>query len=350
MVRSNVRNPEAFVAFQKGIELHLGAHRDLPQLPTLAEANTYFERAVELEPNFYSAYLAHTDLFTHTLIDFATGDLHVADLDELALSDARRALEADLDAGIRSAPDPARRTNTEYDQALLLGNWRGLSGLTDRMLEGDEDCAVPEWHQLTSFAFGRAAEALRDYEAVTACDPLLSRTRLHRALGSIWAKEFDRAIRIAGPEGGDTGSYSMSTAYTDALIAAGRVDEVQSFIDTQVRDANLAQAITASVAAIRGDAASASRIVSDYIEASGGSGRERISFAARTGDRNTANEVAAFIDSRPFGYIPLLQAIYFCFCGAPFDLEATPTFAAMLDESGLPWPPEKVIDWPLKDW
>jgi len=70
----------------------------------------------------------------------------------------------------------------------------------------------------------------------------------------------------------------------------------------------------------------------------------------RVGDRDTANETAALIDSRPFGYIPLLQAIYFCVCGSPFDLEATPTFARMLDESGLPWPPEKVIDWPLKDW
>ena len=350
MMRSNVRNAEAFVAFQKGIELHLRAHRDLPQLPTLAEANTYLERAVELEPDFYSAYLAHTDLYTHTLIDFATGDPHVADLDEQALSDARRALEADLDAGIRSAPDPARRTNTEYDQALLLGNWRGLAGLTNRMLEGDDDCALPEWHQLTSFAFGRAAEALRDYESITACDPLLSRTRLHRAFGSIWAKEFDRAIRIAGPEGGDTDSYSMSTAYTDALIAAGRVDEVESFIDTQVRDAKLAQTITASVATIKGDADDAARIVSEIFETSDLTARDRITFAARIGDRNSANEAAAFIDSRPFGYIPLLQAIYFCFCGAPFDLDATPTFAAMLDESGLPWPPEKVIDWPLKDW
>ena len=350
MAISNVRNPEAFVAFQKGLELHYQAHGFLPQLPTLARANTFFERAVELEPDFYSAYLAHTDLYTHTLIDFATGDPHVADLDEQALADAREALEADLDAGIRSAPDQARRTNTEYDQALLLGNWRGLAGLTDRMLEGDEDCAVPEWHNLTTFAFGRATAALRDYSAVTACDPLQSRTRFHRAHGILWSKDFDAAIKVAGPEGGDESSSSLSKTYADALIAAGRIDEVESFVDTQVRDANVAKGITASVAAFSGDAAGATRIVAELFDASGGFARERIQLAARMGDRDAANEAAAFIDSRPFGYIPLLQAIYFCFCGAPFDLEATPTFAAMLDESGLPWPPEKVIDWPLKDW
>jgi hypothetical protein len=71
---------------------------------------------------------------------------------------------------------------------------------------------------------------------------------------------------------------------------------------------------------------------------------------SETYDRDTANEEAAFIDSRPFGYIALLQRIYFCNCGAPFDLEATPTLAKMLKESGLPWPPESVVDWPLKNW
>ena len=347
MAITNVRNPEAFVAFQKGIELHYLAHGFRPQLPTLAEANVFFERAVELEPGFYSAYLAHTDLYTHTLIDFATGELQV---DEHTLADARRALEADLEAGIRSAPDQARRTNTEYDQAILLGNWRGLAGLTDRMLKGDEDCSVPEWHNLTTVAFGKATEALRDYNAVVACDPLESRTRFHRAQGTIWTKDFEEAIRIASPERGDSASRSLSGTYADALIGAGRVDEVQSFIDTQVRDAELAQMIMASVAAIKGDAAGAAQIVAEIFEASDLSARERITFAARSGDRESANEAAAFIDGRPFGHVPLLQAIYFCFCGAPFDLEATPTFAAMLEESGLPWPPEKIIDWPLKNW
>jgi hypothetical protein len=72
--------------------------------------------------------------------------------------------------------------------------------------------------------------------------------------------------------------------------------------------------------------------------------------AARRGDRDAANALAASIDSRPYGYIPLLQLIYFCGCGAPFDLEATPTLARMLDVSGLAWPPPNTVDWPLKDW
>jgi hypothetical protein len=53
---------------------------------------------------------------------------------------------------------------------------------------------------------------------------------------------------------------------------------------------------------------------------------------------------------RPFGHMVLLQAIYACLCGAPFDLESTPVFSALLADSGLRWPPEQPFELPLKDW
>jgi hypothetical protein len=46
----------------------------------------------------------------------------------------------------------------------------------------------------------------------------------------------------------------------------------------------------------------------------------------------------------------LMLATLWCYCGAPFDLEATPNFAAKLREGDLPWPPRSPIDFPLKDW
>ncbi len=46
----------------------------------------------------------------------------------------------------------------------------------------------------------------------------------------------------------------------------------------------------------------------------------------------------------------LLGAVYFCRCGAPFDLDVTPKLAARLEEAGLAWPPASPVHWPLKDW
>jgi adenylate cyclase len=69
--------------------------------------------------------------------------------------------------------------------------------------------------------------------------------------------------------------------------------------------------------------------------------------SAQAGDRETANRIAAEIDARPAGPLLLLVPIFFCRCGAPFDLETTPNFAARLAEAGLAWPPASPVDWYL---
>ena len=71
---------------------------------------------------------------------------------------------------------------------------------------------------------------------------------------------------------------------------------------------------------------------------------------ARIGDREATNRIAAQIDEDPFGSAALTGLVLWCMCGAPWDLEVTPNFAADLEEGGLHWPPPSPIKWPLKDW
>ena len=68
--------------------------------------------------------------------------------------------------------------------------------------------------------------------------------------------------------------------------------------------------------------------------------------AALTGDRATANRLAAEIDAQPGGGLVLAVIASDSLCGAPFDLEATPNFKARLAESGLPWPPAQAMKFP----
>jgi hypothetical protein len=72
--------------------------------------------------------------------------------------------------------------------------------------------------------------------------------------------------------------------------------------------------------------------------------------AAVVGNREGANAAATRIDSRPGGPFMLLVSSQMCFCGGPFDLDATPNFKARLDESGFPWPPRDPVGYPLKTW
>ena len=99
-----------------------------------------------------------------------------------------------------------------------------------------------------------------------------------------------------------------------------------------------------------GDEPAALRYQEEFLGKHGPNDYISLVMEAGRGNRNEANRLAGLIDSRPFGYMSLMQAIYWCTCGAPFDLEATPVFSSMLAGSGLPWPPAKPLNFPLKDW
>ena len=54
------------------------------------------------------------------------------------------------------------------------------------------------------------------------------------------------------------------------------------------------------------------------------------------GQRDAANRSAAKIDKHHFGPVALWQQAHWCACGAPWDLEATPNFAAKSKRATCP--------------
>ena len=73
-------------------------------------------------------------------------------------------------------------------------------------------------------------------------------------------------------------------------------------------------------------------------------------FEAALGNREAANAIASRIDARFAGPFILAEVVKSCFCGAPFDLEATPNFKKRIEEAGFSWPPVTPINFPAKDW
>jgi hypothetical protein len=71
---------------------------------------------------------------------------------------------------------------------------------------------------------------------------------------------------------------------------------------------------------------------------------------AALGNREAANAYASKLDARFAGPFILAEAVKGCFCGAPFDLEATPNFKQRIEEAGFNWPPESPLKYPAKDW
>ena len=56
------------------------------------------------------------------------------------------------------------------------------------------------------------------------------------------------------------------------------------------------------------------------------------------------------MDTHYFGPIVLWGTAHWYQCGSPWELDATPNFAARLEEAKIAWLPKSPLSFPLKDW
>ena len=104
------------------------------------------------------------------------------------------------------------------------------------------------------------------------------------------------------------------------------------------------------VAAARGDKQRIAELMPDVQQITDGNGFWDLLIHAWLGDRQHANQVATKVDQHPAGPLALTLVTAWCACGEPWEMSATPNFAATVKEAGLPWPPASPINFPFKDW
>ncbi len=345
---AGVHDPEAFIGYQKGLELFDRAHGSNRTLDLLAEANVHFEHAIERAPDFSKAYVHHSDYYSHLLLDAAAGADLVGVTDE-DLVHARKILLDDFDAAVRHAQDDKQRLNAELDRAVISGDWRDLAGRINRVLTAS-GCATPIWLNFVSLPYGNAEASRTTVTRRVECDPLDLGGQLHQLRLLMWLGEFDATIVAAMMASDVIDNPLFEAVQVAALIAMGRKDDAEALIESGLRDEVMTFATRFWLAASQSDVVSGRRLIERYRDRFGTSAADLRYFHVLLGDRAAANWVAAKTDARPFGYLVLAQAILTCYCGAPFDLEATPNFARMIEESDLAWPPTTPIKWPLKTW
>jgi len=342
------RNVEAFIAFQKGIEFYERAHREPNQISLLRQANIHFEQASELEPELIDAYQYHADLYSHILISRAAGQID-GEITDADLARAPAALSMDYERAARFARTSGQRGNALFDSAMLFGQWRGLDavGLQNALLPG---CDPALWLHLAAPLSSNPWALLEAFRQMAVCDPLRVRPLVHTVGIKLWLGQIDEALVDARRGLAKTEHPSLSRHLAMALALSGRPDEAAASANSMIRNEDELLAVLSILAAIRGDADAAGEYQDRYLGRYGPDDRQTLVLEAARGNRGEANHLAAGIDARPFGHIVLLQAVYDCLCGAPFDLHATPSFAALLGESGLSWPPARPFDFPLKAW
>lgn len=348
MRSTGLRNPEAFVAFQKGVELLQEGHQVFGN-EVLRQATEYFERTIVLEPTFAPAYMYRADYFIHLAEDENISDPAGNEIIENAL----RQVQSDFSNAARHAANDAQRLNASLDLAMISGQWRRMPDLIDTAIR------VPDVVEPTSWA---------DFAGVAASPVLLEKFWQKELLGNPlsfmpWNKlanaqilqgNFEAAIETLTQGMRDVPHLLPVGQLITAYIATGQYDEAEAASNRYIESELLRKRFRHNIAAAQGDAEQARKLMDEVIE--GFNVRDdtprpaTISIAAKTGERDSANQQAARLDAHPVAILNLLGAISSCYCGAPFDIEVTPNFARKIEEAGISWPPPAPINWPLKNW
>jgi tetratricopeptide (TPR) repeat protein len=348
MRQAGLRDPEAFILYQKGMDYFERAHGEMDQIEGLRLANGYYEQVMDVVPEYWEVYANHSDLYVHMLNDVLT-DQFEENITEETLADAYRSMLADYEAASQHAPTDRLRYLAELDYAFLSGNWRGMAGRLEKAL-GESGCRDSNWTATVANVLGYSAEYFELADKVLACDPLRSLSWFNAARAKFWAGDAQGALEIAR-EGSEVAPGNWLTmTQLQTLIANDLHDEAHGVIVDRIQHEGFANVFHIMVAAHRGDT---DRLAS-YLEAADFENRSggffMVPVSAWIGRRDIANATAAEIDEHYFGANVLWQLVQWCQCGAPWDLEVTPNFAARIEEANLTWPPVTPLTYPLKDW
>jgi adenylate cyclase len=343
-----LRDVEAFIAYQKGREAFSRGHGEADQISTLLQANKFFEEVIERVPEFTPAYIGHSDLYFHILLADAAKQV-LPNLTEDMRANAYQNAEKDMSTAASYARTTTERNNIEFDLAFLSGNWRGMTGRLQQVLNG-KGCEEPNWFSAVVTVSSYIEDALPRIREFRVCDPLTSSNWYSEVRSLLAAGDVSGALDTARQGDAIAPGNWLTIVYVMALVANGQFDEAQNLVADRVQNVDDALLLENLLAAARGDR----ELLADKMEQAKYfdevNGLWALLIHAWAGDQQFNNALAAEIDAHPAGPMALTLATRWCSCGAPWDISATPNFAAIVEEARLPWPPATIVSLPLKDW
>ena len=346
MHSAGIHDVEAFIAYQKGQEVFVKAHQGMNMSDALTIANTHFDRALEAAPSLTTARLMKADLRGHMVFEIASGfrdENYPGELQETLA-----ALREEYRLAVELSPAGNQRDILDLERTLFSGEWIGLPFRVEKAMQPG-GCPQMNWTSLIAY-LGWADQSVAKLREAITCNPMDTSASFQLAWSLIWAGEPDAALRvIAEADTKGLSHASLGDARYWALLASGRVDD-QSAPGSGTEASRIPYDRRILQEALAPDPAVARRLANDYWSGPDTDDRSSIVIAAAIGDRERANAAAARIDAYPGSAVVISHAVFSCFCGAPFDLDAAPNYKARIEEAGFPWPPPKRIDYPAKTW
>jgi adenylate cyclase len=349
MQRAGLRDAEAFIAFQRALELYEEAHINPGRTSVqLQRANPDLEEVLRRAPGYPPALDMHADQFVHLLLDDATS-VRPTRLSAPELADAWQRFTADLEAAIRNARTTEERQNLELQLAYLSGNWEGLGDRIDKVMD-QTGCDFSSWVESIAGPFGHARQQAERWERMLPCHPLVVSVWAALMRAYAWSLDADHVLSVGRRALESMDHDNLVIAMAHGYVMRGELDRADEAATARLKSPDSRLGFQILLAAARGDAAGAAGMLEQYRQLPDRSGWTILAQYAWFGDRENANRLAAEFDHHPMGSVVLDVAADQCQCGAPWDLTVTPVFAKNLADAGLSWPPPTPIVFPLKDW
>ena len=212
-------------------------------------------------------------------------------------------------------------------------------------------CSQMNWTADFIDPFGWAEQIAAKSRETLACDPMNFGGVFNLLDALIWAGDPLAALEAVeeAENKGVSHPWVESRRYW-ALLAAGRIDDPAVRGPGPKGSGMMRYDRQILREALAGDPALAQQMAEEFWSRPNVDDKSSLIVAAVVGDRDRANQIAARIDTQPGSVVVFSLSVLNCFCGAPFDLEATPNYRARIKEASFPWPPPKRIDYPTKTW
>ncbi len=343
MQRAGIRNTDHSFGGLRGFDAFYRAHEYVDNLlAKLARSMVHSDEGIRLEPDFASAHLNRWDYYAHVLL--------APESEPGGHSVTLAAMRDSLDRAFESARDPQSKAIIDIDRVLFSEDWGTLRQKIERALVFD-GCVNSLWGLELSSMLGYAADTNRYWETMAACEPPLQTIWQSLGFSYLYLGDAEQAL-VSCRHALDTLGEHPWTRWLEqtALLALGRHSEAaETALMVPYNDVDATGIVMRVMsAAASGQIAEARTWAIPSNEL--GSEINLLAVSAMLGDREAANRIAAALDARVGGFLVLMLAVQKCSCGLLFDQKVTPNFAARIAESGVPWPPPTLIDYPAKDW
>jgi len=317
---------------------HLAHDRNAGEFVSLADANVYFERALELDSGFSAPALFHADRFAHRLLE--PGALIAGDTSGLDTETAYAQLREDFDLAARNAPDDGQRLIAEINQEFFAPHWYRLPGLIEQ-LKALVDAGTP-----------LPAESVWLYEILTLTrdldllETIIRRRQQADPLNSFaWADLADLEIARGNAKSAAELVEKTSRQYgvTDSLrerqvviaLLAGDRPKAIRLLQTDFDFSGDYYYFEPFLAALQGDRDRALQLAAEIENKSKWPNQRLLPTYTELGERDRARDLVARVDAQRVGPVALALEIVVQGQLYRFDVDAAPNLRKRLEEARL---------------